>query len=74
MKTTKKEPISKAIKEVWEWKDEVYEEIKKMSFDEKRNYYEQSLKKAVRMLKGKLETNPDGSYSIVKQKLGSHLE
>jgi hypothetical protein len=67
MKKTKKEPISKAIKEVWEWKDGVYEEIKKMSFDEKRNYYDKALKKAVKMLKWRLETNPDGSYSIVKQ-------
>ncbi|MGR3310216.1 MAG: hypothetical protein ACUZ77_05510 [Candidatus Brocadiales bacterium] len=67
MKTNEKTaPISKALSEVWEWKDEVYEDIKDMSFEEKRAYFEKGLKEAVKMLNGKLKTNSDGSYSMVK--------
>ncbi len=67
MKTIEKTvEISKAISEVWIWKDEVYRDIKHMSFKEKRAYYDKSLKEAAKILKGKLKTNPDGSCSIVK--------
>jgi len=66
MKTIEKTvPISKALSEVWEWKDEVYKDIKDMSFEEKREYYEKRLKEAVKILNGKLKANPDGSYLIV---------
>lgn len=67
MKTIeKKVPISKALVEVWEWKDEVYNDVKDMRFEEKEEYYANSLKEAAKILKGKLKANPDGSYSIVK--------
>lgn len=67
MKTTKKTmPISKALTEVWEWKEEVYNDINGMSFEEKKRYFETGLNKAVRTIKGKLKANPDGSYSIIK--------
>ena len=67
MKTTKKTmPISKALTEVWEWKEEVYNDINEMSFEEKKRYFEKGLNKAVSTIKGKLKANPDGSYSIVK--------
>lgn len=67
MKTIeKKVPISKALVEVWEWKDEVYNDVKDMRFEEKEEYYTNSLKEAAKILKGKLKANPDGSYSIVK--------
>lgn len=59
-------PISKALSEVWEWKEEVYEDIKDKSFEKKQKYFEQSLKEAVNILKGKLKRNADGSYSIVR--------
>ncbi len=59
-------PVSKALSEVWEWKDAVYKDIKNMSFEEKRVYFEKGLKEAVKMIKGKVKTNSDGSYSIVK--------
>ena len=61
-------PVSKALSEVWEWKDAVYKDIKNMSFEEKRVYFENDLKEAVKMIKGKVKTNSDGSYSIVKVK------
>ena len=62
----KKVPISKALVEVWEWKDEVYNDVKDMRFKEKEEYYANSLKEAAKILKGKLKANPDGSYSIIK--------
>ena len=69
MKTNEKiAPVSKALSEVWDWKDAVYKDIKNMSFEEKRVYFENGLKEAVKMIKGKVKTNSDGSYSIVKVK------
>lgn len=65
-KTDAATPISKALSEVWEWKDEVYKDTKDMSFDEKRKYFDRSFKKAVKTLNGKLKTNSDGSYSITR--------
>ncbi len=57
--------ISKALSEVWEWKDEVYMDIKDKTFEEKQKYYEDGLKEAAKLLKGRLKKNPDGSYSII---------
>lgn len=68
MKTIKKAmPISKALTEVWEWKEEVYKDINKMPFEEKQKYFKKGLSDALKLLKGKLKANPDGSYSIIKQ-------
>ena len=67
MKTSEKiAPVSKALSEVWKWKDDVYNDIKNMSFEEKHVYFEEGLKEAVKMIKGKLKINSDSSYSIVK--------
>ena len=67
MKTSEKiAPVSKALSEVWKWKDDVYKDIKNMSFEEKHVYFEKGLKEAVKMIKGKLKINSDSSYSIVK--------
>ena len=57
--------ISKALREVWEWKNEVYMDIKDKTFEEKHKYYEDGLKEAAKLLKGRLKKNPDGSYSII---------
>ena len=52
MKTSEKiAPVSKALSDVWEWKDDVYKDIRNMSFEEKRKYFEKGLKEAVRMIK-----------------------
>lgn len=65
MKTIEKStPVSKALIEVWEWKDQVYKDIKDMTFEEKRKYFEQGLKEAERLLGVKLIKNPDGSLSV----------
>lgn len=67
MKTIEKAaPVSKALAEVWEWKDAVYNDVKDMCFEEKQEYYARGREDAAKILKGKLEANPDGSYSIVK--------
>ncbi|MBI5048164.1 MAG: hypothetical protein HZB54_04375 [Deltaproteobacteria bacterium] len=52
--------------EVWEWKDEVYNDVKDLRFKEKQEYYAKGLKEAAKILEGNIKTNPDGSYSIVK--------
>lgn len=67
MKTIEKPvPVSKALAEVWEWKENTYSDVKDMCFEERREHYSNGLKKAVNLLKGKLKTNPDGSYSIIR--------
>ncbi|MBM4053265.1 MAG: hypothetical protein FJ264_01045 [Planctomycetes bacterium] len=69
MKTNEKmASVSKALSEVWEWKESVYKDIKNMTFEEKRVYFEKGFKEAVEIVKGKIKVNSDGSYSIVKIK------
>mgnify|MGYP001585648804 FL=1 len=66
MKTIEKKTIiSKSLEEVWEWKDEVYKDIKDKTFEEKQKYYDKGLNEAVRLLNKKLIKNSDGSYSII---------
>ncbi len=57
--------ISHAIEEVWEWKDNVYQDIKDKNFKEKKEYFNSGLRDAVKIINGKLVKNPDGSYSII---------
>jgi len=67
MKTVEKSaPVSKALAEVWEWKEETFNDVKDMCFEEKQEYYSKGLKEAAKTLNGKLKANPDGSYFIVK--------
>jgi hypothetical protein len=62
---TKNEAISKALSEVWEWKEEVYLDIKDKSFNEKRKYFREAMDEAIKVLGGTLNKNEDGSYSIL---------
>ena len=64
MKTIKV-PVSKSLKEVWEWKDEVFQDIKDKTFEEKQKYFQEGLSSAAKFIKGKLKKNADGSYTIV---------
>lgn len=57
--------ISRTLEEVWEWKDEVYKDIKDKSFEEKQKYFQEGLKSAARFINGKLRKNTDGSYTII---------
>lgn len=66
MKTIEKDTLaSKALLEVWKWKDEVYKDIRNMTFKEKQKYFEDGLKEAEQLLTAKLKKNPDGSYSFI---------
>lgn len=65
MKSTQK-AISKALFEVWKWKDEVCEDIKDNIFEGKQKYYLEELNKSVKRLNGNLIKNPDRSCSIIK--------
>lgn len=62
---TKNDNISKALTEVWKWKEEVYQDIKNKSFNEKREYFREGLEEAIKVTGGKLNKNDDGSYSIL---------
>jgi hypothetical protein len=62
---TNNNTISKALTEVWKWKEEVYQDIKNKSFNEKREYFREGLEEAIKVTGGKLKLNEDGSYSIL---------
>ncbi len=64
MKTTDR-TISKALEEVWEWKEAVYNDIKDMTFEEQKKYFKEGLDYAAKLLNAKLMKNEDGTYSIV---------
>jgi hypothetical protein len=61
----KNDTISKALTDVWKWKEEVYLDIKDKSFEEKRDYFREGLEEAIKVTGGKLSKNEDGSYSII---------
>lgn len=67
MKTTEiKTTIPRSLKEVWVWKEKVYEETKDKNFKQLKKYYADSLEKAAKMLNAKLVRLPNGSYLLVK--------
>lgn len=56
----------KSLLEVWEWKEEIYKDTKDKSFAEKKKYFKQGLKDAVKILKGKLVKSSEGYFIISK--------
>jgi len=64
MKTTDM-AITKALQEVWEWKEAVYEDTKNMTYEETRAYFQKGLEDAARLLGARIVKNPDGSCSFV---------
>ena len=65
MKTTEKKlKIPKSLEEVWQWKEQVFEETKDKSFVELKKIYFNSLKKAAEFIGAKLVQNADGTYSL----------
>jgi hypothetical protein len=54
---TKNEAISKALSEVWKWKEEVYLDIKDKSFKEKRKYFREGMDEAIKVLGGTLNNS-----------------
>ena len=57
--------MSRSLKEVWDWKEAVYNDIGKKSFTEKKKYYKLGLLQAAQILKCKLVKNEDGSYYFI---------
>jgi len=58
--------IPKALAEVWEWKDAVYEDTKDKTLEETKAYFREGLEEAARILGARLERSSDGSYRIVR--------
>ena len=65
MKTTEHEvALSRALTEVWEWKDAVNTDTKDMSIEDRIKYFGEGLVQAEQLLHGRLIRNEDGSYSL----------
>jgi hypothetical protein len=65
MKATAK--TSKALREVWEWKDAVYDEIKSMSCSERQEYYNAALNRVVIERNIALKSCNDGTCVLIKK-------
>ncbi|MBI4558002.1 MAG: hypothetical protein HY706_10515 [Candidatus Hydrogenedentes bacterium] len=59
------EAIPKALLEVWEWKNRVYEDIKNLDFEGKKAYFDHGLAQAALELGARIEMRPDGSFVLV---------
>jgi hypothetical protein len=64
MKTTEKYTLSKAQTEVWEWKEKAYQEIKDMTFEQKKAYFEQVVLEAAKILNTHIEKNEKGTLTF----------
>jgi len=64
MKTTEKF-APKALRDVWEWKEAVYQDIKDMTVEEKLAYFHEGLELAAKTIGARLIKNPDGTYRLV---------
>jgi hypothetical protein len=54
--------VSKALEEVWEWKNEVYEKTKNMSEEDLSKYFYEGLTSAAKSINAILVRCDDGSY------------
>ena len=65
MMTTLKTP--KALREVWEWKDAVYEDTKDLTCGERKEYYRYAVMKAAAELQAEMVQEPDGTWRMVRR-------
>lgn len=56
--------ISKALEEVWKWKEIAYNETKDKSFEELEIIYKKSIEDAAKSISAKLIRLPDGNYKF----------
>ncbi len=56
--------ISKSLEQVWKWKEEVYNDTKNMTFEEKKKYSEKNLKESAELIGAKLVKNEDGTFKF----------
>ncbi|MBS4028074.1 MAG: hypothetical protein KGZ58_05480 [Ignavibacteriales bacterium] len=57
--------ISHSLEEVWDWKEQVYQEIKGKTFEEKKKVYSDALQEAAIILHSQLVQNENGTYHFV---------
>jgi shikimate kinase len=57
--------ISHSLEEVWDWKEQVYQEVKDKTFEEKQKVYSDALQEAANILHSKLLRNENGTYRFV---------
>ncbi|MCX7048777.1 MAG: hypothetical protein NTX50_25230 [Candidatus Sumerlaeota bacterium] len=57
--------IPQSLREVWGWKEAVYQDIKDKSTEERIAYYNEGLEIAAKILNAKIVVNPDGSRMLV---------
>ncbi len=63
MKTIEKF-TSRALEEVWEWKEAVRQKTEDMSPEETLAFFERARERAASMMNCRLVKNPDGSYNF----------
>ena len=66
MKTTNELHISKALKEVWAWKEKAYQDTKNLSFEQLQEHYKKSVEKAAILLGTKIIQMENGAYKFAK--------
>lgn len=64
MKTENKYKISKSLKEVWEMKEKVYNEITHLNNEQLSNYFADTLTKLAKENNLELTSNPDGTKNL----------
>ncbi|MDD5091859.1 MAG: hypothetical protein PHQ23_13205 [Candidatus Wallbacteria bacterium] len=57
--------VSRALIEVWEWKEKAGREMQGKNFRQKKACLKKSLDEAIMLIGGTLKKNPDGSFIIV---------
>lgn len=59
--------VPKALQEVWEWKEAVFQETQNMSFKERLEYSERNLQNLGKELQFAVDKTPDGHLRLVKK-------
>ena len=54
-----------SLLEVWDWKDEVFKDIKNKSYKERTKYFQLGLVEASKLLGKNLIKKADGSYNFL---------
>ena len=63
--TTEKHQISKALQEVWDWKQKSYEDTKGMKFEQLKTHLRNSMEEIATMMNATIVLNPDGTCQLV---------
>ena len=66
MKTNNEIDVSRAMQEVWEWKEKAYEATKDLSFDQLQTCYKKNVEKLAELLGTKIIRLKNGTYVFNK--------